>query len=331
MSATSPVLVVRERELRELIGHREAFDAVRDAFVRLSRGEVEQPDVLSLDLREQRGEVHAKGAYIHGAPYYSIKVSSGFYDNPKRGLPVSGGAVWVFDAQTGAVCAMLVNNGFLTDLRTAAAGALATDLLARRDADTALIVGAGGQARYQLEALAGARELRRALVWGRRPEAAEQCAADLCAATGLPVEAAASLEQAVGEASIVVTTTPARAPLIDADWVAPGTHVTAIGSDMPGKLELDPRLLARAVVFADRLEQCRTQGEIAAAIAAGAIALGDVAAELGDVASGTHPGRTSDEQITIADLTGVGALDAAVATLVTERALAAGVGEALDA
>lgn len=325
------VLIVREGELRELVGHRDALAAVREAFVALSRGAVEQPDVLSLDLAERRGEVHAKGAFIHGAPFYTIKVSSGFYDNPRRGLPVSAGAMWVFDAETGAIRAMLLDNGYLTDLRTAAAGALAAELLARPDASTALIVGAGGQARYQLEALVRVRRLERVLVWARRPEAAARYAAEMSARIGLPVEASGRLEEAVAAADIVVTTTPAREPLIRASWVAPGTHVTAVGSDMPGKHELDPTLLARAVVIADRLEQCRTQGEIAMALDAGAIALEDVAAELGDVAVGTFAGRTSAEEITVVDLTGVGALDAAMGTLVANRAIGQGIGEALDA
>jgi ornithine cyclodeaminase/alanine dehydrogenase-like protein (mu-crystallin family) len=118
--------------------------------------------------------------------------------------------------------------------------------------------------------------------------------------------------------------------LIEAGWIRPGAHVTAVGSDMPGKVELDPQLLARATVVADRLAQCRTQGEIAAAVAAGAIALEDVDAELGEIAAGTKPGRRDDTEITVADLTGVGVLDAAVAELVTRRAFERGVGEPLS-
>lgn len=329
--ATPGVLVLDERQVREVASGVDTLTAAREAFERLARGEVEQPEVLSLEIGEHRGEVHAKGAYLHGSPYYSIKVASGFYDNPALGLPVSAGAVWVFDARTGRVRAMLVDHGYLTDVRTGAAGAVAADLLARPDADVATIVGAGGQARHQLRALARVRDLRRVHVWARRHEAAAACAAELAAETGLDVVAADALEAAVGAAQIVVTTTPARTPIVRAEWVRPGTHVTAIGSDLPGKVELEPALLGRARVFADRLAQCRTQGEIAAAVAAGAIAIDDVVAELGDVAAGLAEGRTAEEQITVADLTGVGALDAALAAAVLSRALDEDAGSRIDA
>lgn len=330
MTVDRQVVVIREAEIRSLVSVPEAREAVRTAFVQLARGAVEQPDVLSLDLRERRGDVHAKGAYIHGAPYYSIKVAAGFYDNPTLGLPVASGAVWVFDSRTGAPAAVLFDNGYLTNLRTGAAGAVAADLLARERVETVAVVGVGGQARFQLEALLAVRAPQRVLAWGRRPEASERYAAEMLAVTGVPVEAAESLRAAVEQADIIVTTTPSREPLIQSAWIRPGAHVTAVGSDIPGKVELDPQLLARATVVADRLAQCRTQGEIAAAVAAGAIALEDVDAELGEIAAGTKRGRRDDTQITVADLTGVGALDAAVAELVTRRAFEQGVGEALS-
>jgi alanine dehydrogenase len=330
MTGGREVLVVRERDIRSLVSVSDARAAVREAFVALARGAVEQPDVLSIDLREQRGEVHAKGAYVHGSPYFSIKVAAGFYGNPERGLPVASGAVWVFDAQTGFPAAILLDNGYLTDLRTGAAGAFAAELLAPEHLDTVTIVGVGSQARFQLQALLEVRTPRRVLAWGRRGVAADLYAREMAEATGVPVTAVTTLREAVQQADAIVTTTPSREPLIDDSWVRPGTHVTAIGSDLPGKVELDPPLLARATVVADRLAQCRTQGEIAAAIAAGAIAEQDVHAELGEIAAGTKPGRGSAEEITVADLTGVGALDAAVAALVTTRARERGVGDAIS-
>ncbi|HET6505313.1 MAG TPA: hypothetical protein VFG42_00875 [Baekduia sp.] len=325
------VLVLDEATVREVASGVDALGAAREAFVALSRGAVEQPDVLSLDLRRQRGEVHAKGAFIHGAPFYTIKVASGFYGNPALGLPVAGGAVWVFDAATGALRAILLDRGHLTDVRTGAAGAVAADLLARPDSERAVVVGAGGQARHQMAALARVRELRHITVWARDPEAGRRCAEDVAAATGVETTTCADLRDAVHDADVVVTATPAREPLVRAGWIQPGTHVTAIGSDLPGKVELEPALLAGSRVFADRLAQCRTQGEIAAAIAAGAIAEGDVVAELGDVAAGAVTGRAASHEVTIADLTGVGALDAALAVAVVERALAAGAGMTLRA
>lgn len=323
------ILVVRERELRQLVAPADAVAVAHDAFARLGRGEVEQPDVLSLELPAHRGEVHAKGAYVHGAPTFAIKVASGFYDNPQRGLPVSAGAVWVFDAQTGVPRAILLDNGFLTELRTGAAGALSAQLLARRPVRTVTVVGTGGQARHQLRALSTVCAPTRVQIWGRRSDAAEHCARELADELGLRVEAATSLAAAVSAADVVITTTPSRTPLVRAEWVSPGTHVVAVGSDLPGKVELDPLLLGRATVVADRLAQCREQGEIAAALAAGTLVEEDVI-ELGAVAVGDAPGRRTDDEITVADLTGVGALDAAIAGFALERARAAGVGEALQ-
>jgi ectoine utilization protein EutC len=314
------ILTLSESEVREVVGRLDTIAIARDAFIRLSLGQAELPDVLSMEIREHNGEVHAKGGYIHGAPYYSIKVASGFYGNPALGLPVAAGAVWVFDARTGVLRAMLLDNGHLTDVRTAAAGAVAADLLAREDARDVTVVGAGAQARYQVQALTPVRPLRRVRVWARRPEAAAACARDLTASTGVPAEPAQDLAGAVAAADVVVTVTPSREPLVAADWVRPGTHVTAIGSDLPGKVELAPALLSRARVIVDRVEQCRTQGEVAAAIEAGAITLDAIAGELGDVAAGTLAGRTSPDEITVADLTGVGVLDTALATAVVEGA-----------
>jgi ectoine utilization protein EutC len=320
-------LILEQEEIRRLVTAEDALDAAREAFAKLARGEVEQPDVLSLDLREQRGDVHVKGAYLQGSPYYVIKVASGFYDNPKRGLPVVGGAVWVFSAETGALRAILLDDGYLTELRTAAAGAVAADVLAARDCKTVAIVGAGGQARHQLAALLAVRRPDVVRVWGRRREAAELYASEMTERTGTPIIVSPSVEAAVEGADLIVTTTPSRSPLVRADWVAPGAHVNAVGADLPGKVELEPLLLSRAKVVADRLEQCRTQGEIAAALEAGALAIEDVHAELGEILVGDKPGRTSSEEITVADFTGVGALDAAMGAMVAERALGSRPGE----
>ena len=324
------VRVLDEREIRSLIGPAEALAECREAFARLARREAELPEVLALEIREHRGEVHAKGGYLHGAPYFSIKVASGFYDNPRRGLPVSSGAVWVFEADTGRLAAILLDNAFLTELRTGAAGALAAELLARQEARTVGVLGSGSQARYQLEALLQVRRPAGVRVWSPTRANAERYAREMQQRFGLPVGVARSAEEVVRPADLLVTATPARAAIVRADWVGPGTHITAMGADLPGKQELEPALLARAKVVADRLAQCLTQGEIHHAVAAGTLRPEQVHAELGEIAAGMKPGRTSDAEITIADLTGVGVQDAAVAAFVTQRAVAAGIGRMLD-
>ena len=304
---------------------------MRQAFVALARGDVTLPGVIGLELPEAGGEVHVKGAFLHGAPTYSFKVASGFYRNPERGLPVGAGLVLAFSAETGQLAAVLFDNGYLTELRTGAAGALAADLLARRRIGKVAMVGVGGQARYQLEALAGVRTPEVVAAWGRDPAKAEAYATEMRERLGLAVEAAPSLREAVQGADVVVTTTPAREPLVRAEWLAPGAHVTAVGSDMPEKQELDAAVLARAdKVVADRLEACLQNGEIHRAVAAGAITAGDVHAELGQIAAGNRPGRESDDEITVADLTGVGVQDAALAAFVVTQAEARGAGRPLE-
>jgi ornithine cyclodeaminase len=304
---------------------------VREAFVALAHGKATLPGVIGLELHEHEGEVHVKGAYLHGAPTYSFKVASGFYRNPGRGLPVGAGLVLAFSAETGQLAAVLFDNGYLTELRTGAAGALAADLLARKRVRKAAMVGVGGQARYQLEALAGVRTPELVVAWGRDPAKAEVYAEEMRGRLGLPVEVAPSLREAVEGADVVVTTTPSREPLVQAGWLAPGAHVTAVGSDMPEKQELDAAVLARAdKVVADRLQACLENGEIHRAVAAGAIAPEDVHAELGQIAAGERPGRESDDEITVADLTGVGVQDAALAALVVTEAAARGAGRPLE-
>ena len=315
------VLVLTETEIRSLITPAAALEAVRDAFVRLARGQAAVPGVINLDLPGSQGEVHVKGAHLLGTPFFSIKEAAGFYGNPQKGLPVGSGLILVFDAETGFLRALLFDNAYLTELRTGSAGALAADLLARRAIDKAAMIGCGSQARYQLESLLLVRRPERLAVWGRRREAAEAYAREMETKHGLPVEAVASAREAVEGAKLVVTVTPSREPIVEAGWVSPGAHVTAVGSDGPDKIELDPALLARAdKVVADRLDQCLRLGEIHHAVERGVLAPERVYGELGEIAAGMKPGRTRDDEITVADLTGVGIQDAAVSNLVVTEA-----------
>ena len=329
--ASIPIRILDRREVRELIGPADAIAVCRDALARAARGEVEQPAVLGMTIAEHRGEVHAKGAFVHGTPYFSIKVATGFYDNPAVGLPVTSGAVWVFSAATGRLALIILDEGYLTELRTGAAGAIAADLLARRPIRTVGILGAGGQARYQLEALLEVRDPDQVLVWNRHASRATEFSLEMGKRLGRSVAVAPSARSLVEAADLVVTATPATEPILLADWVRPGTHITAIGSDLPAKRELEPAVLARSKIVVDRLAQCLTQGELHHAVEAGLVRPDQVHAELGEVVAGARPGRESDDEITVADLTGLGALDAAVANFVAARAELAGLGRWLNA
>ncbi len=322
--------LLNETEIRGLLGPAEAYEAVRDAFIRLAKGEAILPGVIHLDIPGTRTEAHIKGAYLRGTKHFAVKVASGSYDNPSRGLPSGGGMFLVFDATTGLPAAVLFDNGSLTDVRTGAAGALAADLLAKKGVDRAGILGVGSQARYQLDALLRVRKPRVVVAWGRDRGKAEAYAAEMAAKHGIPVEAVGSPEVACRGSDLLITVTPSHEPLVHANWVEPGMHITAVGADSPDKQELDAEVLRKATkVVADRLDQCLRLGEIHHAVEAGLLRKEDVYGELGELAAGMKRGRESDEEITVADLTGVGIQDAAVANRVVEDAVRRGLGTIL--
>jgi ornithine cyclodeaminase/alanine dehydrogenase-like protein (mu-crystallin family) len=323
--------IITEHDIRRLIGPAEAETEVRLAYAALARNEATLPDVLFLDIPQHHGEVHVKGAYLHGAPFFAIKAASGFYGNPSRGLPVATGAVWVFDATTGFLVALLLDGGYLTELRTGAAGAVAADLLAPSRVEIVGILGCGGQARYQLAALLNVRRPERVVVFCPTPAHANAFCEEMATRYDLRVDAASTPRAVVEAADLLITTTPSRTPIVEADWLAPGLHITAIGSDLPDKQELAVGVLAHAdKVVCDRVEQCIAQGELHHAVAAGLLAREDVHAELGEIVIGAKPGREGAREITVCDLTGLGLLDAAVAGFVTERALAEGAGLTIE-
>jgi len=325
---TPKITILTEADLRaEIALDRDAIACVENAFAALARGTVVMPPILRLDIRENNGEVDVKTAYVPGLPSFAIKISPGFFDNPKRGLPSVNGLMVLLSAETGLVEALLLDNGYLTDIRTAAAGAVAAKHLARADARTAAVLGGGVQARLQLEALTLVRSLESARVWARRPAQAAQAAAALSEKLGIPVVPAPSAEEAVRGADIVVTATPATEPILEAGWLEPGQHVTAMGSDAERKNEIDPAAIARADLFVcDRRSQCAALGELHHAIAAGMVPAARRFPELGEIILNPGLGRASPDQVTICDLTGAGVQDTAIATLARDRCMAAGAG-----
>lgn len=312
------MLTIDEAALRAVVTPSRAVDVIRQAFAADGEGRAHVPAVINLEVPAARGEFHVKTAYIEGVPHVAVKIASGFYDNPARGLPSGSGLMVLFDASTGLPVAMLLDNGFLTDIRTAAAGAVAADLLARKRIQTVGVIGTGVQARKQVRCLAVVRTFSRVVAWSPMRAHLERYCGEM-AEEGLDVVAASDPEAVCRAADVLITATPSREPIVDARWLHEGMHVTALGSDTPGKQELNPHCLARAdLVVVDRLAQCAAFGELKGAIEAGLFAPGDVHAELGEIAAGRKPGRTSESQITIADLTGVGFQDTAIASAAFE-------------
>jgi len=298
----------------------EAIECIEHAFSLLATQAVVMPPILRLDIEDANGEVDVKTAYVPGIDSFAIKISPGFFDNPKLGLPSVNGLMVLFSAHTGLVEAVLLDNGYLTDLRTAAAGAVAARHLSRPNARSAAILGAGVQARLQLQALTLVRPIAEAAIWARDVEKAKRAADDLTRQLNIPVVARADPAEAVSTADIVVTTTPATYPILRAEWLRPGQHVTAMGSDSESKNEIEPAVIGMADLYvADSLAQAARLGELHHAIAGGHVAADARFPELGDIAAGKLAGRTAPDQLTLCDLTGTGVQDTAIATLARQR------------
>jgi len=325
------ILLVKEPDIRRSVTIEEAISAVEDGFTRLAAGEVDLPPVMSLDLPEVRGEVHIKGGHISGAEGLVIKIATGFYDNPSLGLPSGTGMMIVFSAQTGFPQALLFDNGYLTDLRTAAAGAVAAKYLARRDVRVVGVVGAGGQGRIQILALAKVRPCQKVVAYDLDKSRLSAYVEEMPRIVGVEVVAAQDAEGVVTASDMLVTCTPSREPYVRAEWLRPGQHITAMGSDAPYKQELESKVLARADLYVcDHKVQCAERGELHHGLEDGVISEENEILELGDITSGRHPGRTDDSQITVCDLTGVGVQDAAIAALAYEKAIQSGYGSRLE-
>jgi len=327
----SSIRILTEKDLRATVSlDLSAVDCVEQAFTALATKAVAMPPILRLDIPEFRGEVDVKTAYVPGFDGFAIKVSPGFFDNPTLGLPSLNGLMVLFSARTGLVEALLLDNGYLTDVRTAAAGAVAARHLSREDASVATIFGAGMQARLQLKALMLVRTIKSARIWARHVAKAQRLAADLAREHGIEVVAIADPHEAVRGSDVIVTTTPAEKPILMAEWLEPGQHLTAMGSDAEHKNEIDPAVFAHATYIADRITQTRILGELHHAITAGMVKPNQQFTELGAVIAGKAKGRAKAEEITFADLTGTGVQDTAIANLAITRAKDAGSGQTIE-
>ena len=327
----SPLLVLNEAEIRSIAALDDsALAAVADGFARLARkGEVMVPPPMGIHVKERRAEIHIKTAYAKGLPGFAVKIASGFGTNKERGLPLGSGVMLLMSAETGFPMALLADNGYLTNLRTAIAGALAAKYLARGNAAVAGIVGTGVQARFQLRALRLVRGIERALVFGRRPEAAAEVASEMQAELGIPVTVAATLAELAAACDIMVTTTGAREPLVRAEHLHPGLHITAVGSDGAGKQELDEEVLVKAdLIGVDLRSQSARLGELQHATPAANLD-DERVVEMSALCAGTRKGRTADAQVTVCDLTGLGIQDTSIALHTYARARERGIGRTL--
>ncbi len=307
-------LLLTRSDIREVVTTRDAVRVVEEAFRAYGEGRVNMPPKSYLylprgDFRAMFGEVELDGRWVCGLKWVNVHP-----DNPARGLPTVMAKIILNDPETGAELADMEGT-LITDMRTGAAGAVAARYLARPEAATVGLLGSGVQAWYQLEAIRLVRDIRRVVVFNRTRARAEAFARRAAGELGLRVEVAGSAEEAVRGLDIVVTTTPSRTPLVQAAWVAPGTHINAIGADAPGKQELEPGVLLAARVVVDDLVQALHSGEINVAVTDGRLTKAAIWGSLGEVVAGGRPGRRSAEEVTVFDSTGLIIQDLAVAEL----------------
>lgn len=303
------VRIFELEQIRPAVDPDTARQALAEGFMAYSRGDAELPEVGELLFRDPPGDVHIKHGYIAGDEHFVIKVATGFYDNPARGLPAQDGVMLVHERATGRLAYLLLDHGWLTDLRTALAGAVVAELLAPARVDRIGVFGTGVQARLQVQYLDGIVDCRRLLVWGRTPAHAERYAGEF-AERGYEVQVAADAE-AFADCQLIITATPASTPLLQR--VAAGTHVTAVGTDSPHKNEIAPDVFRAAdQVVVDSRHQCLTRGDLRHAVAAGAISADEVV-ELGTLLASAGAGRRDDRAITVADLTGLAVQDICIA------------------
>jgi len=302
-------------QIKRVLKSVQAIPEIEKGFVAYSQGRAVIPPVGELQFEEPPGETHIKYGYLRDDDYYVIKIASGFFASPAAQRYTSDGLMLLFRKGTGELVCALHDACYLTNVRTAAAGAVCAKYLAPKDVECIGVIGAGTQGRMQVEYLGQVTPCREVMVWDIDQNALGDYKEDM-EPLGWRVHTVSRAEDICAHCNLIVTVTPAKSPLLTVDMIRKGTHITAVGSDTPEKNELDPAVLQRAdIVVADSISQCLLRGEIHHALGAGVLQQERIV-ELGKVIVQPELGRSTEEQITIADLTGVAVQDIQIAKAV---------------
>ena len=312
------VQVFKLDEILDALKDIDVVDVIAQGFKALSEEKVVIPPIGEMLFPDVDGELHIKYGAIKGDEDFVVKMATGFFQNPSIGLSPFSGCMMVFSQKTGHISSVLLEEGELTNHRTAAAGAVAAKCLAPKNVNMIGIVGTGVQSRLQALYLQKMTDCRNLVIWGRNKDKAELAAVDM-QKMGYEANVIENLNDLCKVSQIIVTTTPATSPLLKREMITPGTHITAMGSDTSDKCELSPEILDLAdIVAADSIEQAIQRGEISQALKAGKCNK-DKLVELGSIIIDPSKGRTNDQQITIADLSGVAIQDIMIAKAVTDK------------
>lgn len=302
-------------QIKEVLKHLQPIKDIEEGFIAYSEGNAKIPPVGEMIFEKPPGDVHIKYGYIVDDDYYVIKIASGFIESPDSNQYTSDGLLLLFKKGTGELVCALMDECHLTNVRTAAAGAVAARYLAPKHIDCVGIMGAGAQGRMQLEFLESIINCREVMVWGMNQKELDEYLKYM-ELSDYNIRTTLRAEDIADSCNFIVTATPSKAPLLTADLIRKGTHITAMGSDTPEKQELDQKILQKAdIVVADSISQCLLRGEIHQALKAGVLKKEGIV-ELGNVIVNPKLQRTSEEQITIADLTGVAVQDIQIAKAV---------------
>ncbi|NHV98040.1 MAG: alanine dehydrogenase [Thaumarchaeota archaeon] len=321
------VSLVLRKDIERIVSIRELMDAMEDAFRAKTTGRVQMPTKVYVSLPD--GDFRTMMAYIPDLEMACVKVVNVHPKNPeKHGLPTVMATIILIEPNTGRPLAIM-DGTYLTNMRTGATGGIAAKYLARKNSKIVGMVGAGAQARTQLLALNEVFRIEEVRVYARTKAECEKFSKDM-EPLGLNILIDENIEKTVRGCDILVTTTPVTQPLVKNEWVEKGMHINAIGADAPGKEELDPMILKRAKVVVDDYEQACHYGELNVPVSKGIFEREQIHAELGEIIVGRKAGRTSDDEITVFDSTGLAIQDLAAAALVYRKARKLGITSEID-
>ena len=322
------ILWLNQKDVKSILDMPAAMDVVEKAFEQHGLKKVQMPPKTYLYFEKHNGDLRTMPSFLEEQDITGVKIVNVHPDNRKAGLPTVMALVVLNSTETGAPLAVM-DGTYLTDIRTGAAGGIAAKHLARGDSKVVGMVGVGNQARTQLLALSQAFDIEQVRITSRDANHCDKFEKEIADIVDCEVLKTPHVEE-VCDCDILVTTTPVRSPVVRSEWVKAGTHINAIGADAKGKQELDYQLLARAKVVVDDIVQASHSGEVNVPLSSGVISSEDIYCELGVVIAGVKAGRTSGDEITIFDSTGLAIQDLSTANLVYERAVEKGIGSRLE-
>ncbi|MDP2423076.1 MAG: alanine dehydrogenase [Bacteroidales bacterium] len=323
------MLILNQEEVKQIIPLSQidkVVKCVESAFLKHGKGEVDMPPKTYLFFKKDKGDLRIMPSFSEELGMAGTKIVNVHPDNPKNNLPTVGAVIVLNDAKTGIPIAFM-DGTYITGVRTGAAGAVASKYLAKKDAKTLGVIGAGQQAIFQIAATACTIKLQDILVYDVNEKSIELLSVEL-EKIGIKIRKA-GLEE-VSKQDILTTTTPSRDPIVKNEWVMPGMHINAVGADAEGKEELDPTIYKRAKIVVDDWIQASHSGEINVPVAKGMITKSDIYGSLGEIVAGIKIGRENNEEITVFDSTGLGIQDLFTAVMVYEEALKRGAGKNIE-